>query len=91
MPKSDHCDLHRLMNDFMRGIKDAFGNDMYPRNGNSGADIRSNFTRPQILDALSQFYNGPGAQFADAVGDFFGQHPDLLSQTLNPHPSLGDP
>jgi hypothetical protein len=45
IPTPDHQDLHSQLNEFLEGETDEFGNDMSPRNGNSGKDIRGNFTR----------------------------------------------
>lgn len=65
------------MNDLLETRTDATGNTMRPTRGNSGAIIRRNFTRTERLDALAEFYKGPGARFATAARDFFAQHPGL--------------
>jgi len=49
--------------------------------GHNGATavqkIQANFTRTERLQALADFYKGKGAQYKDAVVDFFTQHPGL--------------
>ena len=50
---------------------------MRPQRGNSGADIWDNFTREERLQALAEFYKGPGAKYGDVAEDFFKQHPEL--------------
>jgi hypothetical protein len=77
LTQADHQALHSDMNDFLRNEADDFGNHMRPQRGNSGADIRANFTRDQRLDALARFYSGPGAKYGQAAADFFAQHPEL--------------
>ncbi len=72
-----HKELHKDMNDFLKNKTDDFGNHMRPQRGNSGQKIRQNFTRQERLDALQEFYRGPGAKYKDAAADFFKQHPDL--------------
>ncbi|RBP48517.1 polymorphic toxin-type HINT domain-containing protein [Arenicella xantha] len=71
----DHRNLHNDMNDFLSDKTDDFGNDMRPRRGNSAEVIQENFTRDQCIDALCDFYDGPGAKYEDAAKDFFEQHP----------------
>jgi len=72
-----HQNLHRDLNNFLRTREDAFGNHMRPQAGNSGVIIRQNFTRQQRLEALRDFYSGPGAIYTDAATGFFAQHPGL--------------
>ena len=50
---------------------------MRPQRGNSGADIGINFTREERLQALAEFYKGPGAKYGDVAEDFFKQLPEL--------------
>lgn len=38
---------------------------------------RDNFTREERLNALADFYKGPGAKYPKAAEDFFKQHPGL--------------
>ena len=72
-----HKDLHKDLNDFLKNRTDGFGNHMRPQRGNSGQKIRQNFTRQERLEALRDFYRGPGASYKDAATDFFKQHPGL--------------
>lgn len=73
MLDSDHKQLHRDMNDFMRQQTDAQGNHMRPQRGNSGKDIRRNFKTHEIEGALDRFYKGPGAKYKNAAKHFFKQ------------------
>ncbi|EIX6435676.1 hypothetical protein MKU92_004703 [Salmonella enterica] len=76
----DHRQLHKDMNDFLVGktkIIDGKNVHMRPQRGNSGSVIRDNFGRSERLDALAEFYKGPGAKYKDVVEDFFKQHPEL--------------
>ena len=50
---------------------------MRPQRGNSRYDIWDNFTREERLQALAEFYKGPGAKYGDVAEDFFKQHPEL--------------
>jgi RHS repeat-associated protein len=77
MPLAEHQALHRDLNAFLRDQEDEFGNHMRPQRGNSGGVIRGNFSRGERLDALAQFYSGPGARYGDAAASFFRQHPGL--------------
>ncbi len=72
-----HRQLHKDLNDFLRQRTDAAGRHMRPQRGNSGAKIQQNFDRSERLEALRDFYRGPGAKYKDAARDFFEQHPDL--------------
>jgi len=72
-----HKDLHKDLNDYLKNKTDSFGNHMRPQRGNSGQKIRQNFTRQERLEALRDFYRGPGAKYKDAANDFFNQHPGL--------------
>ncbi len=76
----DHRQLHKDLNDFLVGKTKVINGDtvhMRPQRGNSGAVIQSNFTRKELLDALSEFYKGNGSKYTDVVQDFFKQHPGL--------------
>ena len=75
MEKGEHKQLHKDLNEHLKGIKDSRGNHMRPQKGNSGATIRKNFTREQRIQAMKDFYKGPGANYAPAAKDFFKQHP----------------
>jgi hypothetical protein len=72
-----HQDLHNDLNRFLRDVKDSKGNDMSPRKGNSGADIRDHFSPEQCRDAMARFYRGPGKKYRDAANKFFDQHPGI--------------
>ena len=81
MPRAPHRgagdSLHNDLNDFLRGKTDAAGNHMRPQPGNSGARIRDNFTRQELLNALADFYKKYCDKYPDAARDFFHQHPGL--------------
>jgi RHS repeat-associated protein len=77
LAEETHKNLHRDMNDFLRTRMDELGNHMRPQRGNSGQVIRQNFSRQERLEALRDFYRGPGAKYTDAAHDFFSQHPGL--------------
>ena len=77
MTQSEHSQLHNDLNEHLEGYKNADGKSMQPKRGNSGAKIRENFTRSQRLNALSNFYKGPGAKYTEAAKAFFKQHPNL--------------
>ncbi len=77
----DHRQLHKDLNDFLvnkTGVN-AKGETVHmrPQRGNSGSVIRDNFSRPERLDALAEFYKGPGAKYKNVAEDFFKQHPEL--------------
>ena len=73
----DHIELHRDMNDFLANKLDARGNHMRPQKGNSGRDIRNNFSRQERLEAEAEFYTLFADTYPDAAADFFAQHPGL--------------
>jgi hypothetical protein len=74
-----HHDLHRELNAFLRGIVDLQGRHMRPQRGNSGAAIRANFTPAQRIQAMADYYNGPGnrLKFRNARREFFSMFPSL--------------
>jgi hypothetical protein len=76
IPDVSHQDLHRDMNKHLDGYSKG-GRTMRPTRGNCGLDIRNTFSRSERLDALSDFYKGPGSKYVSAVIDFFTQHPGL--------------
>lgn len=78
MDDSTHRQLHKEMNDFLATKKDSLGNHMRPQRNNSGARIQQNFSREQCVNALCEFYSGPGAKYDGAARDFFKQHPDKI-------------
>jgi hypothetical protein len=73
MTATDHKNLHKDMNDFMRQQTDAKGNHMRPQRGNNKYKIQKNFTTQQREQALKDFYRGPGAKYKRAAKDFFKQ------------------
>jgi hypothetical protein len=73
---STHKSLHKDMNDFLRTKTDGNGNHMRPQSNNSGERIQRNFGRDACVNALCEFYRGPGAKYENAAKDFFKQHPD---------------
>ena len=80
LDEQTHRELHKDLNDFLvkktRTIEEETFH-MRPQRGNSGADIGINFTREERLQALAEFYKGPGAKYGDVAEDFFKQHPEL--------------
>lgn len=50
---------------------------MRPQRGNSGKSILANFGRKKVLNALAEFYKGPGAKYTEVAEDFFKQHLEL--------------
>ena len=77
LTQSTHKALHKDMNDFLRRQTDEFGNHMRPQRGNPRERIQRKFSREQRLQALADFYKGPGARYTSAAVDFFKQHPEL--------------
>ncbi len=73
LAESLHKKLHKDMNDFLKNVKNKFGDDMMPRRGNSGQDIRENFTQKQRENAVNNFYNGSGSQYTQAAKDAASQ------------------
>ncbi len=74
MTRPEHQQLHRDMNTHLRGVQNNRGQHMRPQRNNSGAKIRSNFTREERLNALAAFYRGAGSRYSSAARDFFSQH-----------------
>ncbi|WP_305852104.1 RHS repeat-associated core domain-containing protein, partial [Aliikangiella sp. G2MR2-5] len=72
-----HRQLHRDMNKFLRDRVNQNGHHMRPQSNNPGSAIREHFTRKQRLEALRDFYRGPGSRYTQAAKDFFSQHPHL--------------
>jgi hypothetical protein len=76
-----HRQLHKEMSEFLfkktKVLKDKKTVHMRPQRGNSGQDIVQNFGRDKVLDALAEFYKGPGAKYTEVAEDFFKQHPEL--------------
>ena len=80
LDEQTHRELHKDLNDFLvKKTKDVRGKDVHmrPQRGNSRYDIWDNFTREERLQALAEFYKGPGAKYGDVAEDFFKQHPEL--------------
>lgn len=77
MSTSQHKQLHRDMNNFLRTKTNAQGQHMRPQSNNSGARIRQRFTRQERLRALAEFYTKYGNKYPKAARDFFKQHPKL--------------
>jgi len=77
LAESEHQQLHKELNEFLKQQKSEFGHDMAPRRGNPGSKIRQNFTRDELLRAAGEFYNKNAARFPKAAEDFFRQHPHL--------------
>ena len=80
LDEQTHRELHKDLNDFLvKKTKDVKGKDVHmrPQRGNSRYDIWNNFTREERLQALAEFYKGPGAKYEKVAEDFFKQHPEL--------------
>lgn len=73
MPRSEHVDLHNELNKHLEKYQNANGDSMRPKCNNNGPKIRRNFSLPERVQALRDFYGGPGARFVDAAADFFKQ------------------
>jgi hypothetical protein len=74
IPESQHQDLHRDLNDFLRNQTDDAGNHMRPQSNNSGRDIQRNFSRDERLDAMKRFYEEFGEKYPGPADGFFKQH-----------------
>jgi hypothetical protein len=74
MARSAHQRLHTKLNRHLRNRTDEQGNDMSPRRGNSGRDIRRNFDREELIEEIDQFYRNNLDEFPAAARDFFNQH-----------------
>ena len=80
LDEQTHRELHKDLNDFLvkkTGNVNGKKVHMRPQRGNSGADIRENFTLEERRKALAEFYKGPGAKYKEVAKDFFDQHKDL--------------
>jgi RHS repeat-associated protein len=77
IPESQHKDLHRDMNDFLREQTNEDGYHMRPQRDNSGSDIQKTFERNELLDALKRFYEKFRDKYPEPAKDFFKQHPEL--------------
>ncbi|MFZ1288488.1 MAG: RHS repeat-associated core domain-containing protein [Melioribacteraceae bacterium] len=53
---SRHLKLHSEMNEYLRNQTNEFGQHMQPMSGNSGINIRQNFSSFQLRSALDGFY-----------------------------------
>jgi hypothetical protein len=77
IPRGGHRQLHKDLNDHLHEQADNAGNHMRPQRGNSGAQIRENFSLDQRRQALADFYRQNRGRYEEAADDFFRQHPDL--------------
>ena len=80
LDEQTHRDLHKDLNDFLvKKTGNVDGKDVYmrPQRGNSGKTIRKNFSLEERLQALAEFYKGPGAKYKEVAKDFFDQNEDL--------------
>lgn len=71
MSRSLHQELHKEMNEYMRGQTDAAGNHMRPQRGNPAYKIQQNFERPLRLDALKGFYDSHRLKYWNVRYDFY--------------------
>jgi len=76
MSTPQHQALHRDMNNFLKGRTNDAGQNMCPRPGNSGQDIRSNFSQAERFNAVRDFYQQYGNNYPAAATSFSGQFPD---------------
>jgi hypothetical protein len=74
--QSVHQQLHRDLNNYLRTQTNDLGQHMRPQRGNSGEQIRNNFTQQERFNAMREFYNRYGDQYPWAARDFFRQFPD---------------
>jgi len=77
MSPEQHRQLHKDLNDFLRGKTDAAGNHMRPQRGNPADRIQENFSPAERQAAMAEFYKKFGDKYPDAARDFFKQHPHL--------------
>lgn len=77
MPVSEHENLHRDLNNFLRGKTNDAGQHMRPQPRNSGAEIRENFFRSERLNAMAEFYMKFRDKYFNAARDFFKNLPHL--------------
>ena len=80
LSQTDHVQLHRDLNAHLETKTKVVNGQtvsMRPKPGNSGAKIRTNFSRQQRLDALAEFYSTNKKKYPQASADFFTQHPHL--------------
>ena len=77
IPEKVHDQLHTDLNKHLGQVKDAAGHDMAPRRGNSGQQIRSNFSAGERQEAVGDFYKDNAIRYYEAAKDFFKQHPEL--------------
>jgi hypothetical protein len=80
MPTQLHRELTEDMRVFMRTMKNSCGQDMQPRVGNTGAMIRANFSKDEILDALRQFYTLNQAKYPEVARQFFAKWGPPIAQ-----------
>lgn len=74
MSTSRHQNLHRDMNSYLKTQTTEIEGkiyDMYPRKGNKGVDVQHNFTYPQRLDAVKNFYDKHPIKYYDARWQFY--------------------
>ena len=74
-----HQDLHRELSAFLRGITNAEGKHMRPQRGNSGEVVRENFPTKERVQAMADYYSGPGnrLKYRNARREFFRLFPEL--------------
>ncbi len=71
MSRSRHQELHKEMNEYLKGQTDMNGNHMRPQRGNSGRVIQRNFDRPLRQNAMKGFYDLHPLKYWDARYDFY--------------------
>ena len=67
MEKEEHQQLHEDLNNHLKEIKDFKGNHMRPQRGYSGRTMRQDFSRQQRIQAIKDFYKGPGAKYRSMI------------------------
>lgn len=75
IPESMHKELHKDLNVFLKSKTNKYGDDMMPRRGNSGAEIREAFPdASQRIQAMREFYIINQSKYPDVAQDFFRQY-----------------
>jgi hypothetical protein len=74
-----HRRLHTELYKFLEGIKGADGKHMRPLTNNPGDAMRERFNLATRIQAMADFYNGPGnrLRYRNARREFFRLFPEL--------------
>ena len=71
MSKSRHLELHKEMNEYLKDITNENGQNMRPTRGNSGRDIKANFSPEMRFNTAKDFYDQHPIKYWDARWDFY--------------------